>query len=73
LNDERQIAFVELFKPVIPGDLFERALSGIAWEIEANHTDIVRASGAPHAGRLGVAVLCPAANLIVISQRFGRC
>src|SRR5205085_1841746 len=73
LNDERQIAFVELFKPVIPGDLFQGACSAIAREIQPNHASVIAVAGSSDAGGCGSALFRPASNFLVIGQRSCRC
>jgi hypothetical protein len=69
LHEKGEIAFIELLKPVIPGNLLQFLGAAIAREIQADHADIFRASGSAHAGRSRVALFRPAANFF----RFGQC
>jgi hypothetical protein len=66
LDEKSQIAVIKLLEPFVPGNFVERTFAAVARKVEADHANVVAAAGAAHASRLGAALLCPAANLLVI-------
>jgi hypothetical protein len=66
LDEKSQIAVIELLEPFVPGNFVERTFAAVARKVEADYANVVAAAGAAHASRLGAALLCPAANLLVI-------
>jgi hypothetical protein len=73
LKQQRQPALVEFIKPLVPGNLFERAFATITWKIDAQNADVAIASGVSHARGAPAALLRPCANLIVIGSRSTAC
>jgi hypothetical protein len=73
LKQQRQAAFIEFVKPIIPGDLLERSFAAIAREIEAQNTNVASASGVSYARRTSAALFRPLANLVMIGSRSTPC
>jgi hypothetical protein len=68
LDEESEVALIELLKPLIPRDLFQRIGAAVAREIKAYHADVVLAACTAYTGWLSTAFLRPLLNLVVICQ-----
>ena len=73
LIQQCQAALVKFVEPVIPRDLFQRALAAVTRKVDAQNADISIASGVPHARRTSSALLRPLADLIMIDSRSTCC
>jgi hypothetical protein len=68
LNEQRQVAFVELPEPLVPSNRFQRVLSAVAGEIQANHSHVVPPASPADTGRSCSAFFRPTPNLVMIGQ-----
>lgn len=68
LVEQRELAFVELLKPFLPGDVLQGVFSAVTRKVEPQHADIILAARAADTGRLCPAFFGPLADLLVIRQ-----
>src|SRR5690606_12124672 len=73
LIEERQVAFVELPKELVPLDRLDVGvvLVVVARELDSQEARIILAAGALDVGRPAAALLDPAANLVVVRRLLG--
>ncbi|MBA3915744.1 MAG: hypothetical protein H0X25_18200 [Acidobacteriales bacterium] len=71
LDQQREFLLVELLEPLLPLNLFERLLAGVAREVETDHANVFAAAGSAYGRRLGIPFFRPLANLVVIGQGAG--
>jgi hypothetical protein len=71
LNKQRQAALLELVKPIVPGNLFQRGFATVSGEVDADHSDVLGTTGTAHAGRLAAAFFGPPPDFITIGERMG--
>jgi hypothetical protein len=64
LIQQGQIALVEFLEPLVPTDVFEFVLPGIARKIEAQNSDVILAAGPADASGLSLAPRSSAQLLI---------
>src|ERR1051326_574455 len=62
LEKQRELAFVELFEPISPGNMLERFFAAVAGEINSQYADVSLVPRTLHAGGLAVALFRPSAD-----------
>jgi hypothetical protein len=66
LNEQCQIAFVELLEPFVPFNRLQRILAAVAGEVQANHAHVISATRSANTAGSCSAFLCPAPNFLVV-------
>jgi hypothetical protein len=68
LVEQREITLIELFEPIVPGNVLQRFFAAETWKIQAQHADIAFVAGSLDTRRLRASFLRPTPDLLVIRR-----